>query len=234
MNCFEYKKLMLADPRVRTPEQERHLAECASCAAFMRESAGFEARLHEAIDVPAPEALAERVLFRRKVRRPGLHMWALAVSVLVAFGFGYFLHEPSVREGERALRAEAVGGRHAAVAAIVYVAEYEQKLIEEGRTGDPATLRRAVERLGMRIPAGATLRYLGSCPVPGGTGEHVVLKTATGKTTLILAPDQAFSSRVVVSHRNQLAIAAPRRSGGYVLVGEQLEQLKRLERELLL
>ena len=234
MNCFDYRKLTLADPRARTPEQIRHLAECASCAAFMRESSGFETRLQEAIDVQAPEALAERVLFRRKIRRPRLHVWALAASVLVAFGLGYFLREPSLRESERVLQADAVGGSHATVAAIVYIAEYEQKLIDEGRTGDPAALRSAVERLGMRIPEGVAVRYLGECPVPGVTGEHVVLNTATGKITLILAPDQAFSSRVVVSHRDQMAIAAPRRSGGYVLVGDRLERLKRLEKDLLL
>jgi hypothetical protein len=234
MNCFEYRKLTLADPRVRTPEQERHLAECASCAGFMRESAGFEARLHDAIDVPAPEALTERVLLRRQARRSGLHVWALAATVLVAFGLGYFLRELSVGEGERVLQGDAVGGSHAAVSAIVYVIEYEPRLLQEGRTGDPAALRRAVERLGMRIPEGVTPRYLGPCPVPGGTGEHLVLKTPKGKATLILTPDQAFASRVVVSHRDQMAIAAPRGSGGYVLVGEQLEQLKRLERELLL
>jgi hypothetical protein len=234
MNCFEYRKLVLTDPRVRTPEQERHVAECAACAGFLRDSAGFEARLHDAIDVPAPEALAERVLLRRKFRRSGMRAWALAASVLVAFGLGYFLRELPVHEGERVLRGDAVGGSHAAVSAIVYVIEYEPKLLQEGRTGDPAALRRAIDRLEMRIPAGASVRYLGPCPVPGGTGEHVVLDTAKGKSTLILTPDQGFASRVVVSHRDQVAIAAPRRSGGYVLVGGELERLKRLEAELLL
>lgn len=234
MNCFDYRRLVLADPRVRRPEQQPHVTECAACAAFLRESVGFEARLHDAIGVAAPDALAERILLRRKIRRSGMRAWALAASVLVAFGFGYVLRGVFFHEGERVLRGDAVGGSHAAVSAIVYVIEYEPDLLKAGRTGDPMALRRAVDRLGMRIPAGATVRYLGSCPVPGGIGEHVVLTTAKGKSTLILTPDQAFASRVVVSHRDQMAIAAPRRSGGYVLVGERLEQLQRLEAELLL
>lgn len=234
MNCFDYRKLILADPRVQTPEQRQHVTECAACTAFLRESAGFEARLHDAMGVAAPEALAERVLLSTKIRRSGMRGWALALaaSVLVAFGLGYFLRGALVYQGERVVQGDAVGGSHAAVAAIVYVIEYEPDLLKAGRAGEPATLRRAIDRLGMRIPTDATVRYLGRCPVPGGSGEHVVLTTAKGKSTLILTPDQTFASRVVVSHRDQMAIAAPRRSGGYVLVGDRLESLQRLEAEL--
>ena len=234
MNCFEYRKLVLADPRHRTPEQERHAAECGACAGFQRESTAFETQLRDAISVQAPEALVDRVLVGRKMRRSNLHVWALAASVVIAFGAGYYMRGMYPTEREQVLLGDAVGGSHAAVAAIVYVTEYEPELLKAGRTGDPAVLRQAIDRLGMRIPAGVNLRYLGPCPVPGGAGEHVVLNTPDGKATLILAPDQAFASRVVVSHRDQMAISAPRRSGGYVLVGDRLEQLKRLEQELFL
>ncbi len=61
----------------------------------------------------------------------------------------------------------------------------------------------------------------------------LMLQTQNGHVTLILVPDQLFASRVVVSDRNLRAVAAPTRSGSYILIAESSSTLKRIEAMLM-
>lgn len=234
MNCFEFRRLLLTDPRVRSHDQEQHLAGCDACETLVREIELFESHVHDALRVPVPEALADRVLLRNKVRAPSLRTWALAASLVAALGIGALLFRPAGDAGERVLAAATLGPAHPAVAAISFVVDHESRLLREGRTGDPLVLRGALTRLGLRLPSdGVTVRYLGKCPVPGGTGEHVVLQTALGQVTLILVPDQPLGPRVTVADRQMTALANPVRSGGYILIADSADHVQRIEKLLM-
>ena len=234
MDCIEFRRVIFADPRARMPEQDAHVAGCAECANLARGMENFEARLYQATNVPVPDALADRILLRRTNRAwiPGV--WALAASLVVAVGMSaYFYGSPGTGR-EQVLAPASVGTSHPAVAAISYVVDHESKLLAEGRSGDPAVMRAALARLGLRLPSsGVNVRYLGKCPVPGGTGEHVVLETALGRVTLILVPDQPFGPRVLVADRAMTALTVPVRSGGYILVADSVEHVRRIEKVLM-
>jgi hypothetical protein len=211
------------------------MADCAACAALASDLESFESRIQEAALVPVPEALAERVLLRHQMDRQGvqLRMWALAASVVLVVGLGAVLWESTAPENE-VVTAAALGEGHPAVAAISYVLDNEPRLLAENRTGDPAVLDKALARLGMVMPReGVAVRYLGECPVPGGRGEHVVLKTPFGHVSLILIPDLPITKRVVVAYRDRAALASPRQAGGYVLISDSVGALTRLEQLLL-
>lgn len=235
MNCFELRRLILADPRRRTGEQEEHLAQCASCAALAKEIQGFEAAIHHAASVPVPEGLAERVILRRTMNRSArAGMWALAASVVVAVGLGaYFYAGPGPEDEDRVVAAAQLGARHPAVAAITYVLDEEPRLLRETPQLDTAVVRRALAHLGLKLPDTVAMRYLGKCPVPGGVGEHVVLETAFGRVTLILVPNQPIAPRVIVADRKLTALAAPVRTGGYILVTDSVDKVRQAEQLLL-
>lgn len=238
MNCFEFRRLIFAEPRRLSPEQKRHAELCAACAELAKEAEGFEAKIHEAVMVPVPEALAERILLRHKTVHPPMRFgfsfggWALAASLMVAIAVVFHLNYRTADEEPQVVAAAALGSNHPAVAAINYVLDNEPKLLKENRTGDMAVLLAALEKMRMRLPAdGTTVRYLGKCPVPNGEGDHVVLQTPFGRVSLILVPDQLFASSVVVADRNMLALAAPTRSrnGSLILVADSVKTLKRFE-----
>lgn len=232
MNCFEFRRMVLADPRSRTAEQERHLAQCTACAALAREMEGFDARIDDAIHVPVPEGLAERVLLRQKIRAPAVRAWALAASLVAALGTGIYFYRAS--DGERVLTAAVLGVKHPAVAAIAHVLDEEPQMLMENRGVDPVMMRAAFTRRGLRVPAnGTTVRYFDKCPMTGGAGEHVVLQTPFGRVTVILVPDQPFASRVVVSDRGKTAVASPARTGSYILIADSLTSVRRAEQLLM-
>ncbi len=234
MNCFEFRKLMLTDPRVRTPEQERHLAGCDACESLAHEMEAFEDRVHDALCVPVPEALADRVLLRHKIRAPAVRAWALAASLVAALGVGIYFYRVPLDEHERVLTAAALGTNHPAVTAIAHVLHDEPRMLKENRGVDPVVMRAAFMRLGLNLPAnGTTVLYFDKCPMTGGAGNHVVLQTPFGQVTLILVPDQSFGARVVVVDRDKTAIAAPHGAGGYILIADSLRNVRQTEKLLI-
>lgn len=234
MNCFEFRKLLLTDPRVRTPEQERHLAGCHACESLVRETETFEARVHDAMRVPVPEALADRVLLRHKIRAPAVRTWALAASLIAALGVGIYFYRASVNEDERVLTAAALRAGHPAVTAIAHVLEEEPRMLKANRGVDPVVMRAAFMRWGLNVPAqGTTVLYFDKCPMTGGAGHHVVLQTPFGKVTLIFVPDRSFGTRVLVADRDKTAIAAPHGAGSYILIADSLRDVRQTEKLLM-
>lgn len=214
------------------------MARCAKCAALAREVENFEAKIHDAVHVPVPEALADRILLRHKVREPArfgaFGIWALAASLIIALGAVIQLYRADIGDEERIATAAAVGEGHAAIAAISYVLDKEPQLLKDNVSGDPAVMKSALMRLGLNLPAkGTTVRYLGKCPVPSGDGEHLVLQTPFGQVTLILVPEQSLGPRVVVAYRDRTAAVSPLRSGSYIVVADSLQAVKQLERLLM-
>lgn len=66
MNCLEFRRDKLADPRQGSPEALAHLRECAACRGFARAVIEIEVRIAATLSVPVPEGLAERIILRRK------------------------------------------------------------------------------------------------------------------------------------------------------------------------
>lgn len=234
MNCFEFRRLILASPREKTREQEEHMAQCASCADLAGEVENFESRIQEAALVSVPEALAERVLLRHQIRQPARYrVWALAASFVAALGVGIYFYPTSGGEEDRIYAATSLGANHPAVKAIVHVLDDEPRMIGENRGVDPVAMQAAFTRLGLNVPANGTrVLYFDKCPMTGGAGNHVVLQTPFGQVTLILIPDQPFS-RVVVTHRQMTALTAPAQAGGYILVANSAQTVARLEKMLM-
>ena len=234
MNCLEFRRLLFVQPRHVTSEQRTHIGRCAACAEFARSVADDENALEQALLVPIPEGLADRVLLRHGLRSS--QRWrplALAASLIIVAGAGLYIYEMP-HQPDEIVSTQRLGTNHVAVAAISYVLDHEPQLLKENRNGDPQVMRSALLKLGLSLPANiGRVRYLGKCPVEGGTGEHVVLETSLGHVTLILVPDRIFASRVAVSDRNLKAMAIPARSGGYILIADSAQTLKRVEAMLI-
>ena len=238
MNCFEFRRLIFAEPRRLLSKQKQHMEQCVACAGLAKEVEGLEAKIHEAMMVPVPEALAERLLLRQKTGRSPIKLgfsfgaWALAASLILAVAVTFHLDRKTAQVDGQVIAAAALGSNHPGVAAINYVLDNEPKLLLKNQSGDIAVLLAAIEKMGLKLPAdGTTVRYLGKCPVPNGEGDHVVMQTPFGHVSLILVPDQLFTSSVVVADRSMLALATPTRSrnGSLILVANSLSTLKRFE-----
>lgn len=219
MNCLEFRRDKLADPRRLSPEAAAHLNDCAACRGFAAEVDENEARLAAVLDVPVPEGIAERIILRRKAQtRFSPRLGMLAASLVLTFAFG--LHQ-----------WKDAGSQEYARLAIEHVM-HEPESFTSTRLADPELLRRVMHTFGGEIQASlGKVRYMKLCPVPEGTGWHIVFETEDGKlATLILIPAKRMKTE---SEQAQVggwsAVARPGGQGFYAVIADSPDALGKVD-----
>jgi hypothetical protein len=219
MNCLEFRREKLADPRRLSAEAQAHLNDCAACRGFAAEVDENEARLAAVLDVPVPEGLAERIVLRRKTQtRFSPRLGMLAASLVLTFAFG--LHE-----------WKDAGSQDFARLAIEHVM-HEPESFTTARSADPELFRRVMHTFGGEMQASlGKVRYMKLCPVPEGTGWHIVFETEEGKlATLILIPAKRMkteSEQAQVGGWN--AVARPGGQGFYAVIADSPDTLGKVD-----
>src|ERR1700722_18863733 len=89
IDCSDYRRSILADPRDPDPRLSEHRAACRDCSAFTEGVSNFESRLDRALRVPLPpdRAVPLRAKSPPPARRPSGYRrgWlAMAASVVLA------------------------------------------------------------------------------------------------------------------------------------------------------
>lgn len=219
MNCIEFRREKLADPRRLSPGALAHMNECAACRAFAAEINENEARLAAALAVPVPEGLAERIVLRRKAgTRFSPRLGMLAASVVLTFAFGI-------------LQWKDAGSQDYARLAIEHVM-HEPESFTSARLADPQLFRTVMHNFGGELQASlGKVRFMKLCPVPEGTGWHIVFETEQGElATLILIPAkrlQAQSEQATVG--GWTALARPGGQGYYAVITQSPETLGKVD-----
>ncbi len=219
MNCLEFRREKLADPRRLPPEALAHLNDCAACRGFAAEVDENEARLAAVLDVPVPEGIAERIILRRKTQtRFSPRLGMLAASLVLTFAFG--LHQ-----------WKDAGSQEYARLAIEHVM-HEPESFTSTRLADPELLRRVMHTFGGEMQASlGKVRYMKLCPVPEGTGWHIVFEAEDGKlATLILIPAKRMKTdaeQAQVGGWN--AVARPGGQGFYAVIADSPDALAKAD-----
>lgn len=219
MNCLEFHREKLADPRRLSAQAQAHAQGCASCAAFARSVDDGERDLERALGVPVPEGLADCVLLRAHGGRPARRTWALAAGVVLAAAFGIPFWGKLGRPQDQYARL-----------AIEHVV-MEPESLTTVRNADAEALRTLVQSSGgtLKAPLG-TLRYIRLCPVEDGTGWHIVFETREGLATLIIVPGMTLGTTQVASAGGWSALARPTPRGYYAVVTASSQATSRLDR----
>jgi hypothetical protein len=216
LNCLEFRRAKLAEPRDLSESARAHALNCASCTAFAQSVDDGDAEILRAAAVPVPEGLADRVLLHATgTVRPAWRAWAMAASVVLAVGLATVVFVQSPRESYARL-------------AIEHVVDEPESLTTRYRA-DGATVEVALRSVGasIRSPLGQ-VRYIRLCPWEGGrTAWHVVFETPQGLATLILVPDMQVRSESDASASGWNAIVKPTQGGFYAIVTSSPETTAR-------
>jgi Protein of unknown function (DUF3379) len=229
MNCFASRKLLLAAPRNRTPEQQAHIAECRECQQLAASVADLDQRIDEAARVPVPEALAHRIMRSRHPRPVGRYIAAASIAVITA---ALTMALPSLQEAAGfGSPLEAVGPHHPAVTAIGFVIDEQPRLLDAGLVSDQAILESGLKRLRLSMQSkDVTVRHVGKCHMPETDCTHLVLDTPDGQVSVLFLPDYPVESRVLVADRKMTALVTPAGAGGYIVVAGSPKVAKRTGR----
>ena len=223
MNCLEFRRVKLADP-YRLPEIAReHASTCPSCAEFARAQDAFEHELGEALRVPAESSLGARVLLRQGLKRAGLRrIFARAALVLlvcgVLFGLGMRMFSPDSGIFETLT---------------THVAREPSAFTADERRSS-AELSAALADSGAKLvrTMDANISYIHRCPVPGGLGKHIIIRTATGTITLLTMPNKKVYFRKVKTQDGFVVALLPCKHGSVALVARSEAELAAMEAQL--
>ncbi len=217
MNCLDFHREKLADPRRLSAAAQAHACGCASCMAFARSVDESEAQIERVLAVPVPEGLAARVLLqRRNAARPAWRAWALAASIVLG-----------IAAGLNTLKTTGPGAdAKYATYAIEHVVDSTESFTTLLNTGNDA-LDMAMRSVGATIkePIGR-VRYIKLCPIGDDFGWHIVFETPQGLATLILVPNRQIGSAASISENGWSALVQPTRQGYYAVVTESANTTK--------
>jgi hypothetical protein len=205
MNCLDFRRHKLADPRRVPPQALAHLAGCAACAAFAREVDEGERALERALAVPAPEGLADRAILHARRRPRRWAPWALAASVAFMAALAF-------------VTADRKADDLCARLAIEHVV-MEPESLTTTRNADPEAFRAVLRDFGATVKAlPGAVRYIRLCPEGDGFAWHVVFETPEGLATLLLVPGKPPARMETASAAGWSALARPVKGGYYAVV----------------
>ena len=222
MNCLDFRRLILVDPRTLPEDARAHALECIACRETLEKQREADDRLFDAMQVPVPDGLADRMLVTRG-HRPGRRRfaWAIAATLFLTAGVGlitrrYFTPDP--------LGAEAID----------HVAHEPQSFTTIQAVGTdflPSVL--AEQGLKAALVLGQ-VTYTRICPMDGRTARHLVIRTAEGPVTLFLMPDDPNKRRRSVTETGGMAaVTMPAKRGSLAIVATSLAQAERVEKSLI-
>ncbi len=212
--CLDFRREKLADPRRLSSAARLHVHDCPQCRRFSRRIDAGEAQIEQVLAVPVPDGLADRVLLNvhHGKRRPWSLM-ALAATVVLSFGIGLQQWQPR-------------GDINYARLAIEHVL-HEPESMTDHRLADPSQFRFVLANFGGKMHRSVgKVRYMKLCPVPEGTGWHIVLDTEHGPATLLLVPGKGVSAPTgTLQMKGHVARALPGGQGYYAIITESPQAL---------
>lgn len=216
MNCLEFRRTVLSDPRRPGAEAETHAAQCAGCREFLALTLAEEARLGRALRIEAPEGLQDRILARAGATRTRVRWLALAASVVAAAGIALAIAWT---------RTDAL-----VLAGIDFVMFEEAQSITDAAPTDWNVLAGAAREMGVSLPRElGEMRYVCAYPFAAGAAHHLLVKTPLGKLTLLLIPDRATASRAAGAAHGLNAAVLPVGKGTVIIVGDSARSVRRAE-----
>ena len=218
MDCIEFRRIKLAEPNRATEEFTSHLRGCAACTTFAERCDRIDIELEAALRIPVDDNLIRRIVLNHRLRGTSRRTWAVAASIFfgiavsAAVGWQMTASNPVLASAS----AEHVIGEPAAMSA-------QQDI-------GSAELLSALALSGAKLSRPLDVSYLHDCPVPGGWGKHIVLKTPLGKATLITMPNQAIYRRLSAQEHGLSVAIAPANMGSFALIAETPEALALAEK----
>jgi len=221
MNCIDFRRLVLVDPRGLSEDARGHAAECAACRETLEKQREADDRLFDAMQVPVPDGLADRILVAHgKPPARRRFAWAIAATLFLTAGVGLL--------GRRYLSADPLGAE-----AIEHVA-HEPQSFSTVQVVANDFLPAALAEQGFKATlALGKVSYERICPMDGRTARHVVVRTADGPVTLFLMPgDPSRRQRTVTETGGMAAVTVAAAKGSVAIVAISLAQALRVEKAL--
>lgn len=209
MNCLDVRRALGAEPHVRTPELEAHLAGCAACARHADELARFDALLLDALRLPVPTANADATrLPAATIPAPLRRGWGAlaAIAATVVIGLSVWLAQP------RAALASAL---------VAHMAHEPTAWTRTDVVVPPGRVQPLLASAGLVLAEdGPKVSYVMSCFFRGRYVPHLVVQTDAGPVTVMILPREHVAERSTFDEGGYRGVIVPARHGSLALLAK--------------
>jgi hypothetical protein len=201
IDCADYRRSMLADPRDRDPRLTEHRADCHECTLYTERLLNFESRLDGAlrVAVPSDQVVPLRAKSPQSAPRSAAYRkgWlAMAASVLLAL----------VVAGALWLAAP---GPSLAADVVTHMAGEP----DAWRPTDPvpgAALQDVLNDSRLHLAASAgVVSYASSCTFRGHRVQHLVIQTSSGPVTVMVLVHESVAKPVQFDEQGYRGVIVP-------------------------
>jgi len=211
MNCHEFRRLLMIDPRRREQAFLDHLQHCPKCAQEAEQAWQFENRLLLALapaDTPAPPPTAPWGFSPVTVTAALL----LILSLSVWLGNRWGLYPGTEPQLEEIVREHI---------------ENEPQLLQLDHNLSASGVALILSGLGGRLSSDpGPIRYAGRCRIRRQQGVHLVVAGERGPITVLLMPGEHLAAHRRLDAVNLSGIIVPTDYGSMAVVGGRREPLE--------
>jgi len=230
MNCLDVRRLLLAEPKSQDPDLHQHVQQCTDCTRFAKDLIAFESDLNQASKVAIPEGLASRILLRQRMssvqnrrKRIGMAMAAvllLGFTIILAGLFNNGVLSPGQKNLDQIVLLHVNSELH-------HLNDRQDLSLKQVNT--------VLKEHGSKLNAlpGRMINYAGACQIRKNNGVHMVVNTRSGPITVLFMPGEFVRERSQFQDKRFQGVILPTKQGSMAIVGEDLQQIEQLERELL-
>ncbi len=226
MNCLEFRRKLLIEPRSRDKEFADHASSCPECAGEAEQAHRFEDRLHAALDVPRPVGLESRIISARSGATErglsgfGSRWLALAAGTLLAIGLAGWMgykweHYFGVPSGLEM--------------AVVNHINDELDHLHVDQDARPENLEFLLSQFGAGIEGDiGRVSFVTRCNIGRRSGVHMVVPGQQGPITVLIMPGEYLMQPRQVRSSRFSGVIVPTVYGSMAVVGEKLEPVEKV------
>jgi hypothetical protein len=221
MNSTDFQSILETEPRSQDPDFIAAREKDPKLRRAWSEAMQFEADLAEALRVPVPPDLKSRITFyqageaTRRVHRRWLAVAASLVVATVLITSWWWKNQPGPIE------------QFVLEALMMEPAEFmtESELPQE-------KVKKLLASLNTRIEGNlGQVRFMKTCPTPGGTGARMVLMTDSGPVTILYMPKAQLSKRIEFEVKDMKGAIVALEEGAAAIIGNSNRQIAQVEND---
>jgi len=218
MDDLDFRRQAVIDPSSNKEKLSKDFSD--ENRRFLLEQLNFEQQLYQAMQIPVPENLADKIILsqqgkeKSKASKKFGYAFAAAIAAVMVALIALFNINLNVNTDNEQLKT--------AVLTHLYEDSHALDTFQEYSKVDVNTM---LASMGGKLsdPIG-NVSYLGRCIIGKNMGLHLVVRTESELITVLLLPYEKISKPLVLFDQNYSGIIVPSSKGGIVILGDKPDQ----------
>jgi hypothetical protein len=229
MNCTEFQTTLMQEPACTEDEFLQHVSDCGSCREKYDRALEFEALLLDAMEVDAPDELAEQMLHvvkkgEKSAASASSYRLALAASFTLLFVVAGWMGFEWGGEVAYAEKLPQVVSQHI---------EKERRYLQSQGQLSEASVAQLFSRFGavMRTSMGEVV-FAEACWIRHQHGMHLILREASGPVTLMFMPGEDVAHEQDLVWEQSSGLIIPTDYGSLAIIASSQEEADQIRRRV--